>query len=48
MIDAFCKDMTATTHYNDRKSTFKSAKIIVKKYKIFRPSTSTDILKMND
>ena len=33
MIDTFCKNMTATSHNNDRKSTFKSAKIIVKKYK---------------
>ena len=32
MIDAFCKNMTATSHCNDRQSTFKSAKIIVKKY----------------
>ena len=32
MIDVFCKNMTATSHCNDRQSTFKSAKIIVKKY----------------
>ena len=49
MIDAFFQNMTATGHYNVRKSAFKSAiKSLLRSTKIFRPSTLTDIFKMDD